>query len=356
MKTTLLLTALFSCMLYPAWSKERGSWQPELLEISGEIIDEKGLPLPGASVQVKGRAGGTNTSADGSFRITAHPGEVLVFSYIGYKTKNVTVSEKTLLLNISLEPDISLMEEVVVVGYGTQRKINLTGSVATVDFQKLENTPQSNTLNILSGRVAGLSVIQPGAEPGADDPELYVRGIGTLNDASPLVIIDGVQATLADVGNLTPQEIDNISVLKDASSAAIYGARGANGVILVSTKNPGDGKLRINFDTYHGFQQATYLSKFVESWQWLYMDAEATSGLTPEKEAAIRDLQEGIYSDSAANSDWYDEIFRTAPVSNYHISVSGGNKNISFHGGLGYQNQEGIMLGTKGSRYNFRTN
>src|SRR5690606_28122669 len=121
------------------------------------------------------------------------------------------------------------MEDVVIVGYGSQKRSNITGSIATVDFTEVENIPQSNTLNILSGRVAGLSVIQPSSEPGADEPELYVRGVGTLNDASPLVIIDGVVATLADVGNLTPQEIREISVLKDASSAAIYGARGANG-------------------------------------------------------------------------------------------------------------------------------
>ncbi|MGV3639287.1 MAG: carboxypeptidase-like regulatory domain-containing protein, partial [Adhaeribacter sp.] len=309
--------------------------------ITGTVTDEAGTPLPGVSISVKGTSMGAVTDVAGKYSISLPANaSTLVFSFIGFEAKEVAAGNRNT-LSVSLSPQASSLNEVVVVGYATQKKVNLTGSVANVNFKELENTPQSNTLNILSGRVAGLSVVQPGGQPGDDTPEVFVRGLGTLNDASPLVIIDGVQATLKDLGNLTPQEIGEISVLKDASSAAIYGARGANGVILVTTKTPGKGKLRINLNSYYGLQEVTYMPEFVESWQWLTLHGEATGNLAPQTMAMIEKLKNGQYSDSAANTNWYKETFRKAPISNYNISVNGGGQNLSFQGSLGYQQQEG---------------
>jgi Outer membrane receptor for Fe3+-dicitrate len=197
----------------------------QTLQITGKVVDPNAQPISHVTVTVLSTKSTVMSNEGGVFNIAASKGDTLLFTSVGYENKTVVVANNRP-LNVQLQYTVHSMEDVVIVGYGSQKRSNITGSIATVDFTELENIPQSNTLNILSGRVAGLSVIQPGSEPGADEPELYVRGVGTLNDASPLVIIDGVVATLADVGNLTPQEIREISVLKDASSAAIYGARG----------------------------------------------------------------------------------------------------------------------------------
>ncbi len=324
--------------------------------IKGKVVDNNKEPLPGVSIKEVGTNNGVVTNVDGNFSIKVKNATAsLEFSFLGFKTQRVNVNGRTS-LNVSMADDIASLEEVVVVGYGTQKKINLTGSVSSVNFKDLENTPQSNTLNILSGRVAGLSIVQPGGQPGSDNPEVFIRGVGTLNDASPLVIIDGVQATLADVGRLTPQEIQDISILKDASSAAIYGSRGANGVILVTTKRPGEGKTKLNFNSYFGLQEATYLSDFVESWQYLFLHGEATGSRSPEQLRAIEQLKMGIETDSAANTRWFDELYRLAPISNYNLSINGGNNNVGFQGSLGYLRQDGIMKGTDGERFNLRTN
>ena len=326
----------------------------QTLQITGKVVDPNAQPISHVTVTVLSTKSTVMSNEGGVFNIAASKGDTLLFTSVGYENKTVVVANNRP-LNVQLQYTVHSMEDVVIVGYGSQKRSNITGSIATVDFTELENIPQSNTLNILSGRVAGLSVIQPGSEPGADEPELYVRGVGTLNDASPLVIIDGVVATLADVGNLTPQEIREISVLKDASSAAIYGARGANGVILVTTKEPNKSKLKVSFNSYYALQEATYLSKFVESWQWLTLNAEATS-MSDLQRQAIEQLKQGIYTDSTANTQWYEEIFRRAPITNYNVSVNGGNQNLSFLGSMGYQKHIGIMRGTDADRYNFRSN
>ena len=337
--------------------------KPEILKpeqppvtISGKVSDEKGETLFGVSVKIKGTSIGVSTDAEGKYSINVPEGNnTLVFSYIGFITQEVAISGRST-IDVKLSEGFAALDEVVVVGYGEQKKANLTGAVSSVNFEKLENVPQSNTLNILAGRIPGISIVQGNGQPGKGQTEVNIRGIGTLNDSSPLVIIDGVLSTLTDFGNLSPQEVANVSILKDASSAAIYGARGANGVILVTTKQPKEGKMKINFSSYYALQSPTYTQDFVQSWQWMALKNEAAGGTQRYPAFAIEDLKNGIVTDTFANTRWMDKIFRTAPMANYNLSISGGSKILSFQGSLGYLNQEGIMRGTSSARYNFRTN
>ncbi|MBN8879298.1 MAG: TonB-dependent receptor [Sphingobacteriales bacterium] len=324
------------------------------LTVKGTVKNKSGAPLANVNITVKETNKGVTTDQNGNFSIAADPGQVLVFSSVGFKSQEVKVTNETT-LEIILEEDVNTMDDVVVIGYGAQKRVNVTGSVATVNFKDLENIPQANTLNILSGRMAGVSAVQPGGQPGSDESSILIRGAGTLNDASPLVIIDGAMATTRDLGNLTPQEIESISVLKDASSAAIYGSRGANGVILVSTKQPSNKKLRIAYNFFYGRQSATYLPKFVESWQWMTLNNIATRA-TNYAPRVIEDVRNGILTDSFSNTQWFDQVFRDAPMSNHSVSVSGGTSALSFQGNVGYLEQQGIMYGTSARRYTYRMN
>ncbi|MBK0383614.1 TonB-dependent receptor [Pedobacter sp. SD-b] len=327
-----------------------------ILTVKGKVSDTDGQPLVGVVVTVKGQKINAQTNADGNYQITANPGDILVFSYLGFQTKEITVGSNTV-INVKLEVNIGSLDEVVVVGYGTQKKSTLTGSVSSVDFKNLENIPQSSTLNILSGRVAGLSVVQQSGQPGDDGSEVSLRGpLNTdISDSSPLVIIDGVLSSLKDLSTLSPQQISNVSVLKDASATAIYGARGGNGVILVSTKTPAAGKMRVVFDSFYGLQKATYLPDFVESWQWMELQNQATNRLLFPLEA-IDAVKKGILTDTFANNDPVKHVFRDAPMSNYNLAISGGSETLKFQGSIGYLDQEGIMKNTNSNRINYRSN
>lgn len=324
------------------------------MTIKGTVKGKNGEPLANVNVMVEGTTKGTSTDKNGNYSISAEKGQVLVFSSVGYINQQVTLTNQST-LDITLEESVNSLDEVVIVGYGAQKRVNVTGAVATVNFKELENVPQANTLNILSGRMAGVSAVQPGGQPGSDESSIIIRGAGTLNDASPLVIIDGAMATTRDLGNLTPQEIESISVLKDASSTAIYGARGANGVILVATRQPTNKKLSLGYNFYYGLQTATYLPRFVESWQWMTLNNTATRAVNYAPRV-IDDVKNGILTDSFANTKWFDAVFRTAPMTNHSLSISGGTAALSFQGNIGYLEQDGIMFGTKARRYTYRMN
>ncbi len=324
----------------------------EEISITGVVSGDNGEPIPGVAIIVKGTAIGTISDGKGAYKITAPANAVLVFSFIGFLSEEVAIEGRDK-IDIVLIQDLTTLNDIVSVGYGgTQKKANLTGSVTSVDFTNLENIPQASTANILSGRLPGVAIVQKGGQPGADDSDVFIRGMGTLNDASPLVIIDGAQATIRDLNNLSPQEIGSVSVLKDASSAAIYGARGGNGVILVTTKMPVEDKFTIHFNTYTAIQQATRLPKFVESWQFMELHNEAEKNYTS---ATIDSAKAGMYSDNIANTKWFDEIFHVAPMTNYNLSISGKNQETSYTLALGYLTQDGIMRETSGKRYNLRS-
>ncbi|MEJ7778977.1 MAG: TonB-dependent receptor [Daejeonella sp.] len=330
----------------PGWSQTR--------PITGTVTDPAGELLPGVSVRSKAGRSGISTDINGQFRLAAIPNDTLIFSYLGFVTREIPLNGRTS-VDVTLTASASFLSEVVVIGYGTQKKVNLTGAVSSIDFKDVQNVPQANTLNLLQGRLPGVSLVQPGGQPGDDQADVNIRGIGTLNDASPLVIIDGAQATLNDLGTLSPAEIANISVLKDAASSAIYGARGANGVILVTTKEPGKEKISMNFNAYTGIQAATYLPKYVESWQWMTLHNEAT-GTALYSTSDIEQLKAGKYTDSLANTKWPQELFKPAPMSSYTLNLNGGSQALAYQASLGYITQDGIMNNTRSERYNFRTN
>lgn len=332
--------------------------------VVGVVNDEKGQSVPSASVLVTGTQIGTLTDLDGKFFLTVPAGhDTLTVSFVGFETQTIEIGNTEGGIEVVLRETTNNLNELVVVGYGAQKRSNITGAVSDVNFKDLENIPQSSVINMLSGRMAGVSIVQPGGEPGSDQGSILVRGIGTLNDASPLVVIDGAVSNLTTFNNLTPTEIASVTVLKDASSAAIYGARGANGVILVTTKEPQKSRLNINLNLSNSIQNATYLPQFVNSWQWMVLHNEATASPTALPTAtpsyplyAIENLKNGIVNDTFANADWVGETYRLGMLRNANMSINGGNNNASFQGSFGVVDQEGIMKGFSSRRYNYRSN
>ena len=222
--------------------------------VTGTVADQDGGPLPGANVVVVGTTTGVQTDFDGNFEITVPDGGVLEISYVGFTPQRFTITEEQD-LQVQLQEDLAALEEVVVVGYGTQKKVNLTGAVSSVDFEELGDTrPITNISQGLAGQAPGVFVSQGSGKPGDDAASIRIRGVGTLNNSSPLVVIDGIVGNLSDV---IPENIANISILKDAASAAIYGSRAANGVVLVTTKTGTSGKMTLAYNGYTGFQTPT---------------------------------------------------------------------------------------------------
>lgn len=324
--------------------------QTQQQRITGKIT-ENGDPLPGISVRVKATNVGTSSNERGEYTINAKKGDILVFSSIGYIAQEIKVGDNKV-IDVTLKANAEELSQVVVVGYGVQKKSDLTNAVTSVSFEELENIPQTDIMNILSGRVAGLSVVQASGQPGGGDEgnEVTIRGTGTLNDATPLIIIDGVQSEMSDLRMLSTQEIASITILKDASSTAIYGARGANGVILVTTKAPKEGAFKINYSGYLGYQKETVTPRFVNGWQFLTLHLEASDKPTIYPPAAIEQLKQGIATDTFTYYNPVKDVFRGALQHAHNVSISGGTKVISFQGSVNYLNQEGVLYGTNGDK------
>ena len=319
--------------------------------ISGTVVSN-GEPVIGASVMVKNSSVGAATDIDGNFTIQAADDAVLVVSAIGYQTKEVAVNGAST-LNISLEESSTLLEDAVVVGYGVQKKVNLTGAVASVSTEELEGKPIANVLEGLQGTTPGL-VIQQGASTPGGSPTLNIRGYNTMNDNNPLVIIDGIEGSLS---NLNPQDIDQISILKDASSTAIYGSRASNGVVLVTTKKGAAGQVSVNYDLSYGLQQPTALPTVVDSWIYaeLYNEAAVNSGrstkFTAEDIAGFRN--------GGTNVKWINELYKSyASQQSHNLSVTGGTKTLSYMASLGFLDQNSLFKGPGYgyNRYNGRLN
>ncbi len=328
--------------------------QQQLQEIRGRVVDEAGNPVQGATVQVKGSQLVTTTNATGEFVINS-PDEklVLVISFVGYQSEEIAVSGNKPVL-ISLKPGNQQLGEVVVVGYGTQRKVSVTGAVDQVKVAEMAGRPTTNLTQALQGMSPNLIIQQPNAEPGARI-NMNIRGIGTLGDNSPLVVIDGLVG--GDINLLNPSDIENISVLKDAGSAAIYGSRSSNGVVLITTKKgKKNEKATVTYNGMVGIQKPHIWYKPVESFEnaILRNQAMVNSDLQPiYSPEQIRQFQR------EGSKEWFlDEILQDALQQNHNISVSGGNDKTTYLISGGYVNQEnnlvGPGLGLK--RYNFRMN
>lgn len=324
-------------------------------KITGVVSDAFG-PIAGANVVVKGTTNGTITDMDGHFSLDAPKGAKLQISYIGYISKELTVGDKTDYA-IELVEDSQALEEVVVVGYGTEKKVNVIGSIAQIGSEKLENRSTPQLSNALTGQMAGVTVIQRSGRPGNSGGEIRVRGVGSFGGESDksdaLVLIDGIPGKLNDVSS---EDVESISVLKDASTAAIYGSRAANGVILVTTKTGKEGKVSVGYNGYVGFNTPTALPEFVDTWQYatLYNEAVGREAYTQEE---IQKFRDGSDPDHYANARYLDEVFSRKGLQTGHdVTINGGNAENKYMVSFGYLKQNGIVEKNDYQRYNARAN
>lgn len=324
-------------------------------KIWGVVSDAFG-PIAGANVVVKGTTNGTITDMDGRFSLDAPKGAKLQISYIGYITKELTVDTKTDYV-IELVEDSQALEEVVVVGYGTEKKVNVIGSIAQIGSEKLENRSTPQLSNVLTGQMTGVTVIQRSGRPGNSGGEIRVRGVGSFggesNKSDALVLIDGIPGKLNDVSS---EDVESISVLKDASTAAIYGSRAANGVILVTTKTGKEGKVSVGYNGYVGFNTPTALPEFVDTWQYatLYNEAVGREAYTQEE---IQKFRDGSDPDHYANARYLDEVFSRKGLQTGHdVTINGGNAENKYMVSFGYLKQNGIVEKNDYQRYNARVN
>ena len=323
-------------------------------KIKGTIKDSAGEPIIGANVILKGDATvGSITDIDGNFDLSVPSNATLQVSYIGYNTQDVPVGNKSF-LNITLKEDTETLDEVVVVGYGSQKKVNVIGSIASVDSKALESRAVLDVSNMLTGQMSGVTITQESGNPGQDAGTIRIRGVGSFGATpSPLVLVDGLPGSLSD---LTPADIDNISVLKDASSAAIYGSRAANGVILVTTKKGKEGKARIIYNGSVGMSQATELPELAHSYEYaeFYNKAIGAETYTPEM---IQKYRDGSDPDNYADEMYLDDLLGGHALQTKHeLSVSGGTEKVQYMVSLGYLRQNGLLDNNYYNRYNARVN
>lgn len=314
-------------------------------KITGVVLDSNGEPIIGASVLVKGTATGVVTDVDGIFTLNnVGQNATIIVSYVGYQTQELKVSGKDN-LRIALKEDTKLLDEIVVVGYGISKKSDITGAVASVKGDILSKQPVGDVGTALQGRIPGVSITSQSGSPGAA-PTIRVRGIGTVNDAEPLYVVDGMP--VSSISYLNPNDITSLEVLKDASASAIYGSRGANGVILITTKTGKVGKTVVNFNGYYGVQTAINNLDLMSGPEWYDFQKKIN-----ETRTSPIDLSK---VDRNVSTNWIDEITRTAAVQNYYVDMSGGQGGLTYTASAGYFNQEGTMKGTDYERLSLRLN
>ena len=332
--------------------------------ITGTVRDEAGNPLPGVSVIVKGTTTGSITDAQGKYSINAPDNAILVFTYIGYTKIELPVGGKTL-LNIQLTPDQTSLNELIVVGYGTQKKETVTGSISQVKGTELVKSPQPNLSNALAGRFSGVVINNRGGEPGYDGSSITIRGQATTGSNAVLVVVDGVPGQIGGLERLDPNDIESVSVLKDAS-AAIYGNRAANGVILVTTKKGKTGKPTISYSFNQGFSSPTRLPKLADAATYAQIMneinyyASESGGLNQSySEEQIQKFRDGSDPILYPNTDWAQTVLKKSALQNQHsLSVNGGTDDVKYYMSLGMIDQDGIYKNgvTSYKQYNFRSN
>lgn len=309
-------------------------------QVTGNVVDESNFPLPGVSILIKGTGSGTITDLDGDYSLEV-PDEnaVLVFSFMGYASQEISVAGRTE-LNVTMTTDVRSLEEFVVVGYGEQARKDITGSVSIVGPETFEARPNSQFGNLIQGKMAGVQVVTPSGKPSAGF-SIRIRGTNSISGSSePLYVVDGVPTT--DTRTINPADIENISILKDASSAAIYGAQGANGVVLITTKKGQSGAPKFDFTAYTGFSQPWKTLEVLNSEQ--YRDLMTEFG------------QNTDWSQYTENTDWQKEIFQRGTSQNYQLSVSGKNEQTTYYISGGWTQQKGAVRSSEMDRYNFKVN
>ena len=328
--------------------------------VTGTVTDETGEGLPGVNVQVKGTTMGTVTDASGAYSIDVPGGSVLIFSFVGYQTKEVVVGNQSV-IDITMTLDVQALSEVVVVGYGTQRKASLTGAVESIGGRELAEQPEVQTSAALMGKVPGMQILQESGQPGRNQATIRIRGVGTLNDnnAGPLVLIDGVPG---DINDIPSSDVENISVLKDASSAAIYGSRASNGVILVTTRRGGAGTVSFNYNSNYMWKSAVDQPEFVMGAEYMRLENLALEnvGSTPiwlDDFITDWEANNGTDPDNFPNTDWVDEVFNAGGFQQQQsLTARGGSENISYYGALNYDEDNGIIDNYSFKRYSIRLN
>lgn len=325
--------------------------------ITGKVTNENGDPLAGVSVVIKGTAKGTSTNGSGVFTISVDPGDVLEFSMVGYQPSSVKVDQSTGEIKIRLQSKMSTVEEVIVIGYGTQKRANVTGAISSVNSKTVRELPVASVAQALQGRVAGVQVTNNGS-PGTD-PIVRIRGISSISYASnPLYIIDGLPT--GDLSTIDTRDIETVDVLKDASTAAIYGSRATNGVIMITTKKgTRSGKLRVSLDSYVGTQEVTKRLSLLNTQQFQdyaikYRGANVARLLDPWVNTPI--YQGATQTYGQTNTNWQDAYFKSGVMTQHNIGLSGGNDISRFYASLGYFDQTGIAPTVAYKRYNFRIN
>lgn len=345
----------------PAMSIEFVSTKPVLattVAVNGIITNDAGLPLSGATITEKGTSNATTSNATGNFSIeVSNAKAVLVISYVGYKSIELATSGKTNLI-ITLSLQNASLNDVVVIGYGSKKKVNYTGAVSTVNGKELVQAPVANISNSLTGRLSGLIAVQRNGEPGQDGSNLLIRGVSTTGDNSPLVVIDGIPR--GDFSQMDPNEIETVTLLKDPASAAVFGVRAANGVILITTKRGKAGKSSLSFSVTTDWQKPTVLPKYMDAYNYakLLNEGSINSGVTaPYSQADLDAYKNGTDPDGHPNSDWIKATLKDyAPQQQYNMSLSGGTDKVRYFLSLGHVNQDGLYSNSNFNRSNFRSN
>ena len=352
----LCFLAMAMLLCFPASGVRAAQASQQNLTVSGVVTSAADqLPLIGVSVQVKGTTNGAITDLDGNYTVSVASGETLVFSYIGFKTQEIQITNQTT-LNVVMEEDSETLDEVVVVGYGVQKKKLVTGATVQVKGETLAKMNTNSPLQAMQGQTPGVNISSTSGQPG-EGMKVSIRGLGTVGNASPLYLIDGVGG---DISTLNPADIESIDVLKDAASAAIYGAQAANGVVLITTKSGKAGKAQISFDAYYGWQTQARKADMLNSREYMMiMDEQAVnSGNAPydwNSFESIYDANGNVY-----DTDWVNSMFQNnAQTQSYTLGITGGSETSTYAMSLGYMSQEGIVGGKDVSnyeRYNFRIN
>ena len=360
MKIRLILISVISILLCPVFSEAQE--QQGKITVTGTVVDERGEPLPGAFVLVPGTTSGTSTDADGKFSINVSAGSALEIQFMGYETKKISVPKERRNISVSLSPDKNLtLNEAVTIAYGSVRRQDLTGSVTNVKMADVKDAPVLSVDQALQGRIAGADIMTTSGEPGAAT-SIRIRGTRSIIASNePLIVVDGVMDAVSDLGDLNSADIESISVLKDASSTAIYGSRGSNGVIIVTTRQGSTGsKPRITFKAEAGISQLPKKLDLMNASEYaqyrndiaLYLSSntDAVPGAAPSEYPYPDPLSYG------QGTDWIGAIMRTAAYQNYNLSLSGGNKEASYYASLGYNDTEGIVKNSGQTRYTGRIN
>lgn len=318
--------------------------QTNNITVKGKIVDDKGEPLIGATVQQKGTTVGVMTNASGNFSLTVPSDATLVVSYVGCSTQEIFVGGKTDIGTITLASDVKELEQVVVIGYGTQRKVDLTGSVAIVNAEEMKKVSHSNISTMLEGKVAGVQITSDG-QPGAD-PTVRIRGIGSFGSTAPLYIVDGVPMGTT-IRDFSPNDIETLQVLKDASAAAIYGSRAANGVVIITTKQGKKNQaMKIDYTGYTGFDQVQKgVYNVMDSYQYGKYVTMAYNNSGMDVPAGYNPASPKYVDPAQVNTNWFNEAFKTGIRQNHNINMSGGGANNTYNIGLDYYSQKGTMVG-----------